>query len=224
MGWRGAQVWLGLMALALWTGTFAVTARAQNDATAADYCEPAAGTKLLYTNRAYEIEKTPIDAPALYYTYKILAPALHSQYVERRSQFMFDDGEDRWDVLNAEQEVRGFWPLHSGKELVLHRVDRVTRVQSEVTFQVLGLESIDGGTQAYQSWKISRNDRNSDGSRFSQFLWYAPNICTLSAFTDSQHRAIHLVRVLKPGDRDYDRPLTVKKHQLYFADTNEPVK
>jgi hypothetical protein len=223
-GRRSPGASLLVVALGAWLGTFVPTAHAQSDASAAPYCEPAAGTKLLYSNRAYEIEQKSIDAPLLYYTYKILAPSLHSQFVERRGQLLFDDGEDRWEVLSKEQEIKDFWPLQPGRTLVLRRFDRATRVKSKVHFQVLGLEPIDSGTHVYQSWKISRLDENSDGTHFQQFLWYAPEICTLSAFTDSQHRTVRLLRVLKPGDADYDRSLTVKQHRLYFADSNEVVK
>lgn len=215
--------WVAMM-FGVWIGVSAPIARAQGDPSAAAYCEPAAGTKLLYSNRAYEIEQKAVDAPLLYYTYRILAPSLHSQFVERRSQLLFDDGDDRWFVVNHEEEIRAFWPLQAGEKLVLHRFGRATRVESKVTLEVLGPEAIDSGTHVYPSWKISRTDRNTDGSQFRQFLWYAPEICTLSAFTDSQNRMVRLLRILKPGDRDYDRPVEVKKHTLYFADTNEPVK
>jgi hypothetical protein len=55
-------------------------------------------------------------------------------------------------------------------------------------------------------------------------LWYAPQLCTLSAFTDSQHRTVRLLRVLKPGDPDYDREVVRKNRRLYFVDTGEMVK
>jgi hypothetical protein len=35
---------------------------------------------------------------------------------------------------------------------------------------------------------------------------------------------VRLLRVLKPGDPDYERPLERKKGHLYFADTGEIVK
>jgi hypothetical protein len=76
----------------------------------------------------------------------------------------------------------------------------------------------------YKSWKIRRLDAIEGGKSFVQFLWYAPQLCTLSAFTDSQHRNVRLLRILKPDDRDYARELTVKNHHLYFADKDEMVK
>jgi len=211
-------------ALGAGIGVLAPTARAQDDLYAAGYCEPPAGTKLLYSNRAYEIEKKPVDAPPLYYSYTILAPGNGKEHVERRSQLLFDDGSDKWEVQTGSDEVRGFWPLQPSKELILRRYDQQTGAHAEVSFLVLGLEPIDSGLHIYRSWKIRRLDRNSDGTHYFQFLWYAPEICTLSAFTDSQHRMIRLLRVLKPGDPDYNRPLEVKKHHLYFADKNELVK
>jgi len=219
---RAASRWLPAAVLAALCA-LAAPAQAQVAPTGA-YCEPAPGTRLLYSNRAYEIEQKLPDAPRLYYTYRILAPALHSQFVERRSQLLFDDGEDRWFVLNAEQEMQDFWPLQAGKQLTLHRENRANRTQSDVSFQVIGPEAIDGNGRTLMSWKIERHDRNSDGSVAEQVLWYAPELCTLAAFTDSQKRTIRLLRVLKPGDKDYDRPLEVREHRLYFADKNELVK
>jgi hypothetical protein len=219
------QGWLLAAALGALAGAFAPQARAQNENPyAATYCEPEAGTKLLYTNRAYEIESKPVGAPPLYYSYKILAPGEGAQHVQRKSQLLFDDGADPWNVETGSDDVRDFWPLQPSKELTLERVDQKTGVHSEVSFLVLGLEEIEAGTRVHRSWKIRRLDRNSDGSHFFQFLWYAPELCTLSAFTDSQHRMVRLLRILKPGDPDYNRPLTVEKHRLYFADKNELVK
>ena len=216
--------WLLAASLGLWIGVAASGARAQDDPYTAGYCEPPAGTKLLYSNRAYQIERKPIDAPPLYYSYTILAPGGGKQHVERRSQLLFDDGTDKWEVQTGSDQVRGFWPLQPSKELVLQRYDRDNGIQAQVSFMVLGLEPIDSGGRVYRSWKIRRLDRYSDGSHYFQFLWYAPEICTLSAFTDSQHRMIRLLRILKPGDPDYARPLEVKRHRLYFADKEELVK
>lgn len=215
--------WLAA-ALGLWISVLAPLAWAQDDPYAAGYCEPRAKTRLLYSNRAYEIEPKPANAPPLYYSYKILAPGTDRALVQRRSQLLFDDGTDKWEVETGSDEVRGFWPLQPSKELVIERKDRETGVHAEVSFLVLGLDPIESGSHVYRSWKIRRLDKSSDGSRYFQFLWYAPEICTLSAFTDSQHRLIRLLRALKPGDPDYDRPLEVKKHHLYFADNHELVK
>jgi hypothetical protein len=219
------QSWLvAAAAIGLSIGAFVPAARAQDDLYSAGYCEPSAGTKLLYSNRAYEIEPKPVDAPPLYYSYKILAPGNGKQQVERRSQLLFDDGTDKWNVETGSDDVQDFWPLQPSKELDIRRDDQQTGVHAEVSFLVLGLEPINSGTHVWRSWKIRRRDTLSDGSHYFQFLWYAPEICTLSAFTDSQHRVIRLLRVLEPGDKDYDRPLEVKKHRLYFSDTGDLVK
>jgi hypothetical protein len=210
--------------LGTWFVIFGTSAEAQIDAYTASYCEPTAETRLLYTNRAYEIERKPADAPPLYYTYKILAPSGRSQHVERAGQFLFDDSSDHWDLQTSSNEIEDFWPLQPGKELDLHRINRRTNVTDNVSFLVLGLEPIGRGLNMHLSWKIRRLDGYNDGTQSFQYLWYAPDICTLSAFTDSQHRLVRLLRVLRPGDRDYDRPLKVEQHYLYFADTNERVK
>lgn len=183
-----------------------------------------AGTKILYSNRAYLIEPKPADAPPLYFTYRILAPTGRSQHVDRQSQFLFDDGTDHWDVKVGLNDLQNFWPLQPRKGLSLERVNRRTHETDDVSFLVLGLEPIGEGQHKYLSWEIRRIDHYSDGTLFYQFLWYAPEICVLSAFTDSQHRVVELLRVLRPGDRDYNRPLKVKRHRLYFADNNSPVK
>ncbi|HUK11244.1 MAG TPA: hypothetical protein VLX09_25485 [Stellaceae bacterium] len=221
---RAGRARLLATALGVSVAAFALPARAQVEGYAADYCEPPAGTKLLYTNRAYEIEPKSVDEPPLYYTYKILTPSGRSQHVDRLSQFMFDDGTDQWDVETQADQILGFWPLWPGKQLTIQRVDRQTGVTAEVTFTVLGLDPIRAGSRLHNSWKIRRIDNMSNGTHFYQFLWYAPGLCTLSAFTDSQHRLVRLLQVLEPGDRDYDRALKVKDHHLYFADNDEMVK
>lgn len=192
-----------------------------SDPYAAGYCEPLADTKLLYTNRGYLILPKPKDAPPLYYSYLILGTA---RKVERRGQLMFDDGEDRWDFDEHLSSLEQLWPLRPDKRFELDRTERKSGMKAHVTFTVLGLEPITVDSREYRSWKIRRLDRYEDGHTFVQFLWYSPELCTLAAFTDSKNRNIKLLRVLKRGDKDYDRPVAVKDRKLYFADTNEPVK
>lgn len=188
---------------------------------AASYCEPAPETKLLYTNRAYLILPKSPDAPPLYFSYRILGT---DQFVQRHGQLLFDDGADHWDLESDADGLKLLWPLRPQNHFELDRVDRTTGVHAHVSFLVLGLEPIEVQKQVYRSWKIRRLDKFQDGTSFLQFLWYAPSLCTLSAFTDSQHRLVKLVRVLTPGDPDYDRPVVRRKGRLYFADTNEQVK
>ena len=217
------HAWSVLAALVIWIGVAPTCAQAQEDPYSAPYCQPQAGTKLLYSNRAYLIEPNPPDAPPLYYRYRILAPGSGQRHAERQGQLLFDEGPGEWKIESGVDELLGFWPLYPDKELALERVDRETGVRSDARFLVLGLEPIVTGIGVYRSWKIRRVDRNSDGTGFFQLLWYAPDICTLSAFTDSQHRMIRLLRILQPGERDYDRPLMVRRHHLYFADHRERV-
>ncbi len=210
------------LAFALATLGTAHSAHTQNiDPYAAQYCEPEPQTKLLYTSRAYLILPKASDAPALYYSYKILETG---KVVRRHGQFMFDDGGDRWELESNPGALRLFWPLRPEKKLEIKRVDRTNGQHSHVTFVVLGLEPITVNGIPYKSWKIRRLDTIEGGKTFIQFLWYAPALCTLSAFTDSQHRTVRLLHVWKPGDPDYDRQLVRKKGRLYFADTGEIVK
>jgi hypothetical protein len=196
-------------------------AQANSDPYTAQYCEPDAQTKLLYTNRAYLILPKAPDTPALYFTYQILETG---KFVQRRGQFLFDDGDDRWQLESNPDALRLFWPLRPGKKLELDRIDRTNGEHSHVAFDVLGLEPVTVNGIPYRSWKIRRLDTIEGGKSFVQFLWYAPQLCTLSAFTDSQHRNVRLLRMLKPGDADYDRALERKKGRLYFADKDELVK
>jgi len=219
--------WIRIAVLAALSTLVSPSARAQSDDLySAPYCEPSAGTRLLYTNRAYEIEQKAIDAPPLYYSYRILAGAGAPRRVERRSQLLFDDGvnADHWKVETGSDAFRAFWPLEPNKQLTLGRIDRTTGMHATVSFMVLGLDAVEADGRSIQSWKIRRLDRYSDGSTSFQFLWYAPELCTLSAFTDSHHRTIRLLRVLKPGDPDYGRALEVRKRRLTFTDKNVPVE
>jgi len=209
-----------VMALAVFGAARA--AQAQNaDPYTAEYCEPDPQTKLLYTNRAYLVLEKGPNSPALYFSYKILETG---KFVQRRGQFLFDDGDDRWELETNPGALRLFWPLRPEKKLELDRVDRASGEHSHVTFVVLGLEPIAVNGVSYRSWKIRRLDTIEGGKSFVQFLWYAPELCTLSAFTDSQHRTVRLLRILKPGSSDYDRMLVRKKGHLYFADKDELVK
>ena len=195
---------------------------AQNiDPYTAEYCEPEPQTKLLYSNRAYLVLPKAPDTPALYFSYKILETG---KFVQRRGQFLFDDGDDRWALESNPEALRLFWPLRPEKKLEIERVDRTNGAHAQVSFVVLGLEPITVNGVAYRSWKIRRLDTIEGGQSYVQFLWYAPQLCTLSAFTDSQHRMVRLLRALKPGDPDYDRDLVRKNHHLYFTDTGEVVK
>jgi hypothetical protein len=196
--------------------------RAQGtDPYTAEYCEPEPQTKLLYANRAYLVLPKEPDAPALYFSYKILETG---KFVQRRGQFLFDDGDDRWKLESNPDSLRLFWPLRPEKKLEIERVDRTSGAHAQVSFVVLGLEPITVDGIPYRSWKIRRLDTVEGGKSYVQFLWYAPELCTLSAFTDSQHRVVRLLRELKPGDPDYGRELVRKNHRLYFADTGELVK
>jgi len=197
-------------------------AQAQNtDPYTAEYCDPDPQTKLLYTNRAYLVLPKAPDTPPLYFSYKILETGT---FVQRRGQFLFDDGADRWKLESNPDALRLFWPLRPEKKLELDRVDRVTGVHGQVSFVVLGLEPVTVNGIAYRSWKIRRLDTIEGGKSTVQLLWYAPQLCTLAAFTDSQQRMVHLLRVLKPGDADYARELVRKNRRLYFVDTGEMVK
>jgi hypothetical protein len=196
--------------------------RAQNtDPYTAEYCEPDPQTKLLYTNRAYLILPKAPETPPLYFSYKILETG---KFVQRRGQFLFDDGDDRWKLDSNPDALRLFWPLRPEKRLELDRVDRNTGAHAQVSFVVLGLEPLEVNHVPYKSWKIRRLDTAEGSKSTIQFLWYAPQLCTLAAFTDSQQRTVRLLRVLKPGDADYDRELVRKNRRLYFADTGEMVK
>jgi hypothetical protein len=196
--------------------------QAQNsDPYTAAYCEPEPQTKLLYANRAYLVLPKEPDAPALYFSYKVLETG---KFVQRRGQFLFDDGDDRWELESNPEALRLFWPLRPEKKLEIERVDRTSGAHAQVSFVVLGLEPIMVNGLPYRSWKIRRIDTIEGGQTYVQFLWYAPQLCTLSAFTDSQHRLVRLLRELKTGDPDYSRELVRKNHRLYFADTGEQVK
>ena len=210
-----------VVALAMLGAAQGVRAQGNTDPYSAEYCEPEAPTKLLYTNRAYLILPKAPDTPALYFTYQILETG---KFVQRRGQLLFDDGDDRWQLESNPEALRLFWPLRPGKKLELDRINRTNGEHSHVAFDVLGLEPVTVNGIPYRSWKIRRLDTIEGGKSFVQFLWYAPQLCTLSAFTDSQHRNVRLLRVLKPGDADYDRALVRKKGRLYFADKDEPVK
>jgi hypothetical protein len=211
-----------VLLLAVTAVAVAVPARAQGgDAAAGAYCEPAPQTKLLYSNRGYLILSKPADAPPLAYSYSILGT---ERSVVRAGQFLFDDGGDRWAFESNPDGLTQFWPLKPQKQFDITRINRYTRGKALVSFVVVGTESIDVGGRSYKSWKIRRTDHMEGGSTTTQLLWYSPDLCTLSAFTDSQQRTITLLRVLKPGDRDYNRPVARRDGKLVFTDTGEAVK
>jgi len=211
---------LRCVALALAVSGFAVSALAQGEAGGA-YCEPAVGTKYLYTDRGYLIEPKPAGASSLEYRYQILGTQRH---VERYGQFLFDDGGDRWAFESNPQGLSKLWPLTLRKRLEVERYDRYTRNHAFVSFMVEGVEPIQVEGLSYSSWKVERQDRLEDKSTTSQTLWYSPQLCTLTQFTDSLQRTITLLRILHPGDRDYNRPVVRRHAKLYFSDTGELVK
>jgi len=208
-------------------GTFVAIASSEpagaqsSDPYTAEYCEPAAQTKLLYSNRAYLILPKPTDAPLFYYSYVILGTGTR---VQRRGQLIFDDGEDHWDFDAHLSSLEELWPLRPDEHFKLDRTERKTGMKAQANLTVLGLEPIRVDRREYMSWKIRRLDRYENGHTFVQLLWYAPELCTLSAFTDSQQRLVRLLRVLTPGDKDYNRPVARRNHRLYFSDTNELVR
>jgi hypothetical protein len=211
-----------VLLLAAVAAAIAAPARAQSgDPAAGAYCEPAPQTKLLYSNRGYLILPKPADAPPLAYSYSILGT---ERSVVRAGQFLFDDGGDRWAFESNPEGLTQFWPLKPQKQFDITRINRYTRGKALVSFVVVGTESIDVGGRSYKSWKIRRTDHMEGGSTTTQLLWYSPDLCTLSAFTDSQQRTVTLLRVLKPGDRDYNRPLARRDGKLVFTDTGEAVK
>jgi len=185
------------------------------------YCEPAVGTKFLYTDRGYLIEPKPAGASSIEYRYLILGTQRH---VERYGQFLFDDGGDRWAFESNPQGLGEFWPLTMRKHLDIERYDRYTRAHAFVSLRVEGTEPVEVGDRGYSSWRVERQDRLEDKSTTSQTLWYSPELCTLTQFTDSQERTVTLLRILHPGDRDYNRPVVRRLHRLYWGDTNQPVK
>jgi len=211
-----------VLLLALLAGGFPVPTRAQgNDATSGAYCEPAPQTKLLYSNRGYLILPKPADAPPLAYSYSILGT---ERSVVRAGQFLFDDGGDRWAFESNPDGLNQFWPLKPQKHFDITRINRFTRGKALVSFVVEGMEPINAGGRSYRSWRVRRTDHIEGGSITTQTLWYSPELCTLSAFTDSQQRTINLLRILKPGDRDYKRAVARRDGTLVFTDTGEAVK
>ena len=209
-----------LLLLTVTIGTCAATARAQGGDSAA-YCEPPPQTKLIYTNRGYLILPKPADAPPLAYSYSILGT---ERSVVRAGQFLFDDGGDRWAFESNPEGLTQFWPLKPQKHFDITRINRFTRGKALVSFVVEGTESITAAGRIYRSWRIRRTDHDESGSTTTQLLWYSPDLCTLAAFTDSQERAVTLLRVLKPGDRDYNRPVARRNGKMVFTDTGEAIK
>ena len=213
---------LVLLLLAVTTASLAAPDRAQGgDPAVGDYCEPAPQTKLLYSNRGYLILPKPADAPPLAYSYSILGT---ERTVVRAGQFLFDDGGDRWAFESNPEGLSQFWPLKPQKHFDITRINRYTRGKALVSFVVEGSESINVGARGYESWRIRRTDHVEGGSTTTQLLWYSPELCTLTAFTDSQQRTVNLLRILKPGDRDYKREVTRRNGKLVFTDTGEAVK
>jgi hypothetical protein len=209
-----------VLLLAVAAIAFGAPARAQGT-DSAEYCEPAPQTKLLYTNRGYLILPKPADAQPLAYSYSIMGT---ERSVVRAGQFLFDDGGDRWAFESNPDGLTQFWPLKARKHFDITRINRFTRGKALVSFVVEGTENITAAGRIYRSWRIRRTDRIEGGSTTTQLLWYSPDLCTLSAFTDSQERTINLLRVLKPGDRDYNRPVARRNGKMVFADTGEAVK
>ena len=209
-----------VLLLAVAAYLFAGQARAQGTDSGA-YCEPAPQTKLLYSNRGYLIMPKPADAPPLAYSYSILGS---ERSVVRAGQFLFDDGGDRWAFETNPEGLTQFWPLKPRKHFDITRINRFTRGKALVSFEVEGTENINAVGRVYRSWRIRRTDHIDGGSTTTQMLWYSPDLCTLAAFTDSQQRTITLLRVLKPGDRDYNRPVARVNGKMVFSDTGEAVK
>ncbi|HLJ21063.1 MAG TPA: hypothetical protein VKU84_12730 [Stellaceae bacterium] len=199
---------------------FAGTARAQGSDSGA-YCEPPPQTKLIYTNRAYLILPKPADAPPLAYSYSILGT---ERSVVRAGQFLFDDGGDRWAFESNPDGLTEFWPLKAQKHFDITRINRFTRGKALVSFVVEGTESINAAGRIYRSWRIRRTDHEEGGVTTTQLLWYSPDLCTLAAFTDSQQRTVTLLRVLKPGDRNYNRAIARRDGKMVFTDTGEVIK
>ncbi len=213
-----------LIALLVATATvgFAGSAHAQGvDAASGDYCEPAPQTKLIYTNRAYLILPKPADADPMSYAYSIIGT---ERRVLRAGQFLFDDGGDRWAFESNPDGLARFWPLRPRTHFDITRINRFTRGKALVSFVVEGTEMIGAAGRSYRSWRIRRTDREEGSSTTTQLLWYSADLCTLAAFTDSQQRTITLLRVLKPGDRDYSRPIARRSGRMVFADTGEIIK
>ncbi len=215
---RGIGIVLLLLAVA--AQPFVTPAQAQG-ADSGAYCEPPPQTKLLYTNRGYLILPKPADAPPLAYSYSILGT---ERSVVRAGQFLFDDGGDRWAFESNPEGLTRFWPLTPQKHFDITRINRFTRGKALVSFVVEGTEMINAAGRSYRSWRIRRTDHQEGGSTTTQLLWYSPDLCTLSAFTDSQQRTISLLRILKPGDRDYNRPVARRNGKMVFTDTGEVVK
>lgn len=209
-----------MLLLAVAVFALATTARAQGSDAAA-YCEPAPQTKLIYTNRGYLILPKPADAPPLAYSYSILGT---ERSVVRAGQFLFDDGGDRWAFESNPEGLTQFWPLKAQKHFDITRINRFTRGKVLVSFVVEGTESISAAGRIYRSWRIRRTDREEGSSTTTQLLWYSPDLCTLAAFTDSQQRTVTLLRVLKPGERDYNRAIARRDGKMVFTDTGEVIK
>jgi hypothetical protein len=209
-----------VLPLALAACLLAGPARAQSSDSGA-YCEPPPQTKLIYTNRGYLILPKPADAPPLAYSYSILGS---ERSVVRAGQFLFDDGGDRWAFETNPEGLTQFWPLMARKHFDITRINRFTRGKALVSFVVEGTENINAAGRSYRSWRIRRTDHIEGGSTTTQLLWYSPDLCTLAAFTDSQERTVTLLRVLKPGDRDYKRPVARVNGKMVFSDTGEAVK
>lgn len=209
-----------VLLLALGAFLLASPSRAQG-ADSGAYCEPPPQTKLLYSNRGYLILPKPADAPPLAYSYSILGS---ERSVVRAGQFLFDDGGDRWAFETNPEGLTQFWPLKAQKHFDITRINRFTRGKALVSFVVEGTENITAAGRIYRSWRIRRTDRQEGSSTTTQLLWYSPDLCTLAAFTDSQQRTITLLRVLKPGERDYNRPVARANGKLVFSDTGEAVK
>jgi hypothetical protein len=187
----------------------------------APYCEPATGTELIYTDRAYLILPKSELPRALHYSYEILNS---QQRAERFGQLLFNDAIEPWSFITNADGLSDLWPLRPEKSYTFDRLEQTTHEQVNVSLVVLGLEPVAVGDRFYRSWKVRRVDTFRTGRKFLQFLWYSPELCSLTAFTDSIHRLVRLERILHPGDFDYKRPVTRDQGHLLFEDRGRSVQ
>ena len=197
--------------------TASATLAAGDDPYKARYCAPVPGDKLLYSDRAYLILDKPKGAAPLEYAYEILHK---HEKVKRVGQFLSDESDTR---AADPATLARLWPLQPGNT-VSFRTQRPDGGPVDVSLKVLGIDVVESPGRSYTSWKILRIERDDHGRRQSQTLWYAPDLCALAAFTSSKNKVIRLLRVLRPGDPDYQRPLDRVKGRLVFADTGALVQ
>jgi hypothetical protein len=201
-----------IIAIVMFGALSACVTRAED---AAQYCNPPIGTRLVYDDRVYTV--AAVDG---------FTQTMHAELRHRDSEIigmvLYRNVSEPWRFTRSGPDgFRSFWPAKRGNTLD-YSIKNHSSQDIDGSVTIAGNENIELPFGTYKTWKITNAQAVDNGGRSIDTNWYSPELCA-SAQIAITGGVSKLLKILKPSDPDYARPIIYKNRHTYWGDTDQPV-